>query len=222
MLHLSYPIYLPVSLSPCLFFPSYTLLRQCSYQCANQYRKMVKDGEIDDPNYYVDEKGVLRHRSRDAKNGGEGGSELSGRKRTTRAKKPAKKRRKGADADTIFADDVSDGSESEKEPVVGFVSAKAAAAAAMEESSEDDSDEDDDNPLPDHIDPITLDVVERPAISPYGHVMGYDTWVRCLSFSEPKDRCPFTKNTLKLRQLVKLTKDNIHLYKDKIISSKLE
>mmetsp|Transcript_19273 Transcript_19273/g.49393 ORF Transcript_19273/g.49393 Transcript_19273/m.49393 type:complete len:151 (-) Transcript_19273:112-564(-) len=114
MLHLSYPIYLPVSLSPCLFFPSYTLLRQCSYQCANQYRKMVKDGEIDDPNYYVDEKGVLRHRSRDAKNGGEGGSELSGRKRTTRAKKPAKKRRKGADADTIFADDVSDGSESEK------------------------------------------------------------------------------------------------------------
>jgi hypothetical protein len=34
---------------------------------------------------------------------------------------------------------------------------------------------DDDNPLPGFIDPITLEAVVKPAISPYGHVMGYYT-----------------------------------------------
>jgi hypothetical protein len=29
-----------------------------------------------------------------------------------------------------------------------------------------------DNPLPGYIDPITLEEVVQPAISPYGHVMG--------------------------------------------------
>ncbi|CAJ0751894.1 11142_t:CDS:2, partial [Entrophospora sp. SA101] len=32
--------------------------------------------------------------------------------------------------------------------------------------------QDDENPLPGFIDPITLEEVNRPAISPYGHVMG--------------------------------------------------
>ena len=32
--------------------------------------------------------------------------------------------------------------------------------------------QDDENPLPGFIDPITLEEVKRPAISPYGHVMG--------------------------------------------------
>ena len=35
---------------------------------------------------------------------------------------------------------------------------------------------DDDNPLPDYLDPITLEPVVTPAISPYGHVMGIATW----------------------------------------------
>ncbi len=35
---------------------------------------------------------------------------------------------------------------------------------------------DEDNPLPDLLDPITLEPVVRPAISPYGHVMGMATW----------------------------------------------
>ena len=35
---------------------------------------------------------------------------------------------------------------------------------------------DESNPLPDFIDPITLDPVIAPAISPYGHVMGLATW----------------------------------------------
>ena len=35
---------------------------------------------------------------------------------------------------------------------------------------------DDSNPLPDLIDPITLEPVVTPAISPFGHVMGLATW----------------------------------------------
>lgn len=36
-----------------------------------------------------------------------------------------------------------------------------------------------DNPLPGFLDPITLEEVERPAISPTGHVMDYKSWSRC-------------------------------------------
>ncbi len=32
------------------------------------------------------------------------------------------------------------------------------------------------NPLPDFVDPITLQPVINPAISPHGHVMGLQTW----------------------------------------------
>jgi hypothetical protein len=32
------------------------------------------------------------------------------------------------------------------------------------------------NPLPERFDPITLEPVVSPAISPYGHVMGAATW----------------------------------------------
>jgi len=32
------------------------------------------------------------------------------------------------------------------------------------------------NPLPERVDPITLEAVVSPAISPYGHVMGAATW----------------------------------------------
>ena len=32
------------------------------------------------------------------------------------------------------------------------------------------------NPLPSLIDPITLEPVVTPAISPFGHVMGLATW----------------------------------------------
>ena len=34
--------------------------------------------------------------------------------------------------------------------------------------------------------------VEKPTISPFGHVMGYDSWMRVLN-GNPKNICPFTK-----------------------------
>ncbi|KAI8321692.1 hypothetical protein GQ54DRAFT_297874 [Martensiomyces pterosporus] len=77
------------------------------------------------------------------------------------------------------------------------------------------------NPLPELIDPITLEPVSKPAISPYGHVMGYNSWVRCLMFppeGSQRNICPLTKKPLSKRDLVILTYDNIEQYRDKIVN----
>ncbi|KAJ2795474.1 hypothetical protein H4R21_005096, partial [Coemansia helicoidea] len=77
------------------------------------------------------------------------------------------------------------------------------------------------NPLGDLIDPITLEPVRKPAISPYGHVMGYDSWVRCLMFppeGSQRNVCPLTKKPLSKRDLVVLTHDNIEQYRSRIVN----
>ena len=71
----------------------------------------------------------------------------------------------------------------------------------------------DPNPLPGFIDPITLEEVVKPAISPYGHVMGYDSWLRCLNSEDRKNICPITKKPLNKRELVVLTHDNIDMHR---------
>lgn len=45
-----------------------------------------------------------------------------------------------------------------------------------------------DNPLPGFIDPITLEPVVTPAMSPHGHVMGLATWKVGLQRTDP-DQC---------------------------------
>ena len=42
------------------------------------------------------------------------------------------------------------------------------------------------------IDAFTMQEVVKPTISPYGHVLGYDTWMKVLN-RDPKNTCPFTK-----------------------------
>ncbi|KAL1923320.1 uncharacterized protein VTP21DRAFT_8300 [Calcarisporiella thermophila] len=77
----------------------------------------------------------------------------------------------------------------------------------------------DENPLPEFIDPITLDVVEKPAMCKYGHVMGYDTWIRCLTTEgATKNTCPMTKQPLTKRDLILLTHDNIEEYRGRIVN----
>ncbi|KAK9767379.1 hypothetical protein K7432_002864 [Basidiobolus ranarum] len=88
-----------------------------------------------------------------------------------------------------------------------------------EEEEEEEEDTDPDNPLPGFVDPITLDEVVKPAISPYGHVMGYDNWVRCLTSETKRNICPLTKNPLSKRDLVILTHENIAEYRDKIVNN---
>lgn len=73
------------------------------------------------------------------------------------------------------------------------------------------------NPLPQFTDQITGEKMARPAISKYGHVLGYETWMTILN-QEPKNVCPFTKQTLVRRQLTKLTSENWHEFKDKVRS----
>ena len=73
----------------------------------------------------------------------------------------------------------------------------------------------DDNPLPDLQDPITLQTVVVPALSPYGHVAGYYTWTQALR--ESGGKCPFTKQPLSIERLIKLTKQNFELYKQNIL-----
>ncbi|KAJ1915671.1 hypothetical protein H4219_004201 [Mycoemilia scoparia] len=95
------------------------------------------------------------------------------------------------------------------------------------DDDDDDEEEDDDNsydpynPLPDLLDPITLEPVRKPAISPYGHVMGYDSWIRCLMFppeGSQRNICPLTKKPLTKRDLVVLTLENIEEYRSKIVN----
>jgi len=74
------------------------------------------------------------------------------------------------------------------------------------------------NPLPGYIDPITLEEVIRPAISPYGHVMGYASWIKCLEQTDSKKNvCPITKKCLTKKDLVLLTHDNIADYVERIV-----
>lgn len=73
-----------------------------------------------------------------------------------------------------------------------------------------------DNPLPGFIDSITQTEVVRPAISPYGHVLSYDTWIKCLLNGDRKNTCPLTNQPLHKRQLVFLTHENIEMYRDQI------
>ena len=88
--------------------------------------------------------------------------------------------------------------------------------AGIEENGDEEAalQVDSDNPLPDFMDPITLEPVIRPAISPYGHVMGAATWKAVLA---EQGLCPFTKKPLRWEQCRVLTKGNIEAYKDSII-----
>ena len=54
------------------------------------------------------------------------------------------------------------------------------------------------NPCPSVIDPITLEPVVTPAISPYGHVMGLATWNAVLA---EQGKCPFTQQPLRRDQV---------------------
>lgn len=72
------------------------------------------------------------------------------------------------------------------------------------------------NPLPGFIDQITQEEVYLPTISPYGHVLGYQTWIKILE-EEPVNTCPFTKQRLQKTDLVRLTMDNIEKHRARII-----
>lgn len=65
------------------------------------------------------------------------------------------------------------------------------------------------------LDPVTLEPVVTPAISPAGHVMGLATWRAVLAET---GRCPFTKVPMRPDQLTVLTRTNIERYRDRIVA----
>ncbi|CAG8648911.1 10394_t:CDS:10 [Acaulospora morrowiae] len=187
---------------------SMTIPGRVGYQCSNFYRLLIETGRVKDPNYVLDEKGKAHYlfSTKNKKTGetertfrthtkhGSGGARAKNSSSTVTRSTPAKKKRK--------------------------TRTRAQASSSKEPFSQDIEMEEieDENPLPDFIDPITLEVVVKPAISPYGHVMGYDNWVRCLSSEAKKNICPLTKKPLSKRELVILTKDNIDQYRSKIVN----
>jgi U-box domain len=152
---------------------------------------MIKTGEISDLNYTTDQSGELRYLF-GKKEGGEGfvrnfartGHAAAQREETKKTKK--RKRNPGA----------------QEEEDAAFTCPGIYHIPQVEGI----------NPIPEFIDAITLEEVKKPAISPYGHVLGYETWSRCLS-REPKNICPLTKKPLSHRELVILTIDNIEMYR---------
>lgn len=71
------------------------------------------------------------------------------------------------------------------------------------------------------VDSMTMKPMSVPAISPFGHVLDYTTWLRLLK-ETPRNTCPFTKQRLTRRDLVKLTEENIEEHRSHIIVVNLE
>ncbi|KAL3901048.1 MAG: hypothetical protein SGCHY_000898 [Lobulomycetales sp.] len=207
------------------------------YQCSNYYRGMIKTGKIVDPNYFVDEKGVL-HYLFGKKEGGVGvirkhqkshsrrvddsssgqavaasSSSASAGKRKRKARRANQSTDKDSENDEDYDASGGGGSESTRPIDQGRRPRTRARGHVIDQDAGLV-----DNPLPGFIDPISLDQVVRPAISPHGIVMGYDSWVKCLSNPKQKDTCPLTKNPLSRRDLVLLTLDNIEEFRAKIVN----
>ncbi|KAI9101121.1 hypothetical protein DFS34DRAFT_613233 [Phlyctochytrium arcticum] len=208
------------------------------YQCSNFYRHLLKTGEIKDENYTMDAKGELRYLfgKKDGKEGvirlhskhGSGGMKAQAADRSTNGGSgpaPAKKRKRRAARHSSDEDEDGDLDDLIDQDDSGTFTCKASwgttrrtRARAKLEAEEEEAAIVHDNPLPNFTDPISLDEVVKPAISPYGHVMSYDSWIRCLSSDERKNICPLTKKPLTKRELVVLTFDNIEEYRSKIVN----
>ena len=189
------------------------------YQCSNFYRLLIERGELTDPNYVLDAKGKAcyvkgRGRARHLVEGNDNASTKKGKKSN---KKTARRKRKNSDNDASDVNDDDDADSDVKVKKRGKQDGmnNNAYDIGMLIISEEQTEEEKQkalNPLPNMIDPITLEPVVRPAISPQGVVMGYDTWLQCLR-QEPRNRCPITKATVHKRELVLLTWDNIEQYR---------
>ncbi|KAI8825206.1 uncharacterized protein EV422DRAFT_517852 [Fimicolochytrium jonesii] len=212
---------------------SQTIPGRVGYQCSNFYRGLLKSGEIVDPNYLIDAKGELRYLF-GKKDGGEGvirhhskhGSGGVKTQRTTSSSSTVKKRkRRNRNNDDSDDDDADDGNVDDlfDQDDSGNFTCKVSWATtrrtrARLEAAEADPNEGTENPLPGFTDPISLEEVVKPAISPFGHVMSYDSWIRCLGSEDRKNICPLTKKPLTKRELVVLTHENIEEYRDKIVN----
>jgi len=206
------------------------------YQCSNFYRHLLKSKEIIDPNYIIDgnkmhylfgkkdgQVGTIRRHNRHPKKKKVINLEEALSNNTTTSTRGAtrtstrttrKRKSKYTYDDSDSDDDYLYPHDNDKSGTYhNWCTTKRTRAKYEQQPSTPEE-----NPLPGFTDPITLEEVIKPAISPYGHVMGYDSWVRCLNNPDCKNKCPITKKPLTKRELVILTFENIDQYRDKIIN----
>eukprot|EP00871_Galdieria_phlegrea_P004504 jgi/Galph1/5054/GphlegSOOS_G3712.1 len=216
------------------------------YQCSNFYRRLLKEGRIKDENYYFDAKGEPKFKFKNSgkvqleeENLAPNPNKIKRRRQQSkgvRGKKKKKKRSSWEDSseDENDSDPMSSEDEEYRPSSTGTRSRPQtrnmhsdgdvmSLSQTLSDNSNMVEDEviggyarDEDNPIPDFIDVITLAPVRRPAISPYGHVLGYSTWKRALQ-NEPKNTCPFTKKPLRVQDLTILTWENIGQFRDAIV-----
>ena len=176
---------------------------------ALDYRKLIADGVVVDPNYEVDEKGKLTFRkgvkrfrpgSGSEEAAGDGGAIQPTITDAKRKKRPSSSssRRKRSSA----SDDDSKRDEDEDEDELDGLSNEDFVLGPMQDA-------------------MTLKPMRTPAISPFGHVLDYKSWLRLLK-EKPLNTCPFTKQRVTRRDLVKLTKQNIEAYRVKILPVKFD
>ena len=162
---------------------------------------------VKDPNYVIEDgkRKFLRSADKEALAHGQplssGGGSISRKKR-----KPAPKRRRG---DVIFAAEIDSGPSGSEDEESGSQVDMSRVRRAEEALPEELL-------LPDIKDAMTALPMLEPALSPFGHVLDYSTWLRVLK-AEPINTCPFTKQRLTRRSLIKLTPENIVELRSKII-----
>eukprot|EP01137_Pigoraptor_chileana_P035033 Opistho-2@28467 len=195
------------------------------YQCSNYYRTLIQNGKIKDENYVLDDKGKAHYLFSTKKPGGskeirtfsrkgngsdeDDGGEPKKRRSSSGSKPKSKKRRRGSDDDDSQDDNLDENGS--WKPTQSFYTTKRCRKLKGELVDEDL--ENAVNPLPGRTDPITLEEVVVPTISPSGHVMSYSSWLQCLAQGGV---CPVTKQPVNKKDLVILTMDNIDQYRDKI------
>ncbi|KAI0243982.1 hypothetical protein L0F63_004476 [Massospora cicadina] len=155
---------------------SKTIPGRVGYQCSSFYRLLIQRGEIQDPRYFIDDKGKAQFLSV----GKQDKIDELKEKRPIKscAKLPPRKKSKRKSSESS---EESSGEEFTAPPKAEWrttirtrrlttdsgLNAKEATPSEQEQVEDEIV-----NPLPGYIDPITLDEVVQPAISPYGHVMG--------------------------------------------------
>lgn len=167
------------------------------YQCANFYRQLVANKEIEGNRYLLDENGKYKANS-DKENKKKLKKRNGLKNLSTEIKIKSKRRKNDDDDDDEFKVPLSMQEKIEKNTEMMQI-------AELQL-----------NPLPGFMDVITNEEVIKPAMAPSGRVLSYSTWIKVLT-REPKDTCPFTKAKLTKRDLILLTIDNIDQYRDIII-----
>jgi hypothetical protein len=172
---------------------SMTIPGRVGYQCSNFYRKLIESNKVSDDNYYLDERGRARFKSRRASRDASAGvrapskPKAPAQPRKAPAPKPKskkkKKKRRRRNQDVVYADDV-DSSDSDSDSGDTATSTSTSSFSSSSSSRRRDSAQSPmrsaasqrrarlENPLPGVMDPITMEEVVKPCMSPFGHVMG--------------------------------------------------